>query len=234
MTIPIKYIWDKNNLNTDPLSADLQDNGYANSAIPGSAEFNEFWRNISLLTAESHSTGDVRQTDNPTPYWMNSGWLFLRDGSIGSEFSGATLRANIDTYNLYNMYWENRPDIICPVAGGRGLSAAADFSANKALTIPQTSGRVFCNVGGSVYVASQIFGLNGVSLVKENLAKHTHNVTQQGGRDTPASYQNGANDPFRGEVNTVLTTTDGAEDGLNGTEHENRQPTVTTYFFIKL
>lgn len=234
MATPIKYIWDKNDLNTAPLSSDLQDNGYAVAAIPGSAEFNELWRNISILTAESYSTGDVRQTDNPAPFWIDSGWLLLSDGSIGSATSGATLRANADTLDLYAMYWNTRSDAICPVVGGRGVSAVADFSANKALAIPPTSGRVFCNVSGSTYIPSQTFGINGVALSPANMAPHQHNVTQQGGRLASASYQNGANDPFRGEVNTVLTTTDGAEDGLNGTEHENRQPTVTTYFFIKL
>jgi hypothetical protein len=61
------------------------------------------------------------------------GWVRDNGRTIGSASSGATERANADTAALYSWYWNNKSDTLCPVAGGRGVSAAADFAANKTI-----------------------------------------------------------------------------------------------------
>jgi len=76
-----------------------------------------------------------------------TGWVLMNDGSIGSATSGATTRANADTSALYTILWTNIVDQWAPVAGGRGGSAAADFAANKALTLPKTLGRALAGYG---------------------------------------------------------------------------------------
>lgn len=68
-----------------------------------------------------------------------TGWVKANGLTIGSAVSGATGRANADTQSLFTYLWTictnataNRH---CPVIGGIGASAAADFAANKQLTV---------------------------------------------------------------------------------------------------
>lgn len=60
-----------------------------------------------------------------------TGWVRANGRTIGSANSGATERANSDTQALYEYLWNKYDDTLCPVAGGRGGSASADFAANK-------------------------------------------------------------------------------------------------------
>jgi hypothetical protein len=85
------------------------------------------------------STGDVKF--RPTSETL-SGWTRLNGLTIGSATSGASGRANADTQNLFSYLWQNCIDAHCPVIGGRGASAAADFSANKQLTLPDWRSRI--------------------------------------------------------------------------------------------
>jgi len=81
-----------------------------------------------------------------------SGWLFLDGRTIGSASSGATNRANADTQALYELLWNSMANAEAPVSSGRGASAAADFAANKTITIPDARGRVIAgrdNMGGT-------------------------------------------------------------------------------------
>lgn len=79
------------------------------------------------------STGDVKF--RPTSESLN-GWVKLNALTIGSSISGATGRANSDTQSLFVYLWTQCPDRHCPVLGGRGSNALADFNANKQLTVP--------------------------------------------------------------------------------------------------
>lgn len=62
-----------------------------------------------------------------------SGFVRANGRTIGSAGSSATERANSDTSDLFSYLWTNFSNTLCPVGGGRGASAAADFSANKAI-----------------------------------------------------------------------------------------------------
>lgn len=84
-------------------------------------------------------TGDV--------LWMpiqgtRSGWVRANGRTLGSASSGATERANADTATLYAYLWNNFTNAICPVSTGRGASAAADFAANKTITLLDWRGYV--------------------------------------------------------------------------------------------
>jgi microcystin-dependent protein len=68
------------------------------------------------------------------------GWLRCNAQTIGSATSGAT-RANADTEALFRHCWDSFSNTVCPVSSGRGASAAADFAANKTLTLPDLRGR---------------------------------------------------------------------------------------------
>lgn len=70
-----------------------------------------------------------------------TGWVRMNGRTIGSALSSATERANDDTQALYEYLYGAFPDAIAPVSGGRGASAAADFAANKPITVPSMQGR---------------------------------------------------------------------------------------------
>jgi hypothetical protein len=60
-----------------------------------------------------------------------AGWVRDNARTIGSSTSGATERANADCQALFEFYWNTYSDTQCPVAGGRGANALADWNANK-------------------------------------------------------------------------------------------------------
>lgn len=96
----------------------------------------------------SFTTGDIKPTWKST---ADAGWIMMDDGTIGNAASGATTRANADTEDLFTLFWDNIVDEWCPVSGGRGASAAADFAANKTIRLPQTSGRSMSDAGLANY-----------------------------------------------------------------------------------
>jgi hypothetical protein len=71
-----------------------------------------------------------------------TGWVRDNGRTIGSASSGATERANADTSALFAYLWNNFSNTICPVSTGRGANAAADFAANKTITLPDKRGYV--------------------------------------------------------------------------------------------
>jgi hypothetical protein len=82
------------------------------------------------------STGDIKF--RPTSETL-TGWVKMNGLTVGSATSGATLRANADTQNLFVYLWSNCH--LCTVAGGKGATGLADFNANKRITVPDWRGR---------------------------------------------------------------------------------------------
>lgn len=78
-------------------------------------------------------TGDVIWLDQSG---ARSGWVRDNGRTIGAAVSGASERANSDCQALFTFLWQTYADTVCPVPGGRGASAAADWSANKQITLP--------------------------------------------------------------------------------------------------
>jgi hypothetical protein len=66
--------------------------------------------------------------------------------TLGSAASGATELASATAFNLYVYLWLTLTDSVCPVTGGRGGSAQADFNANKAIGLPDLRGRVLAGL----------------------------------------------------------------------------------------
>jgi len=66
-----------------------------------------------------------------------AGYVRLNNLTIGSATSGATERANADTQALFLYLW---PDTTLAVSGGRGANAAADWTANKNIAVPDWRG----------------------------------------------------------------------------------------------
>ena len=87
-------------------------------------------------------TGDVIWID---VQGTRTGWVRDNARTIGSATSGATERANADCQALFEFLWNSFSDTLCPVLTGRGVSAAADWSANKQITTPDKRAHI---VGG--------------------------------------------------------------------------------------
>lgn len=112
------------------------------------------WQLVSF-SFQSFLTGDTIETYDAT---LPSGWLWLDGKTIGSASSGATGRANADTSSLFTVLWNSIPNAALPIQDSagtpstRGVSAAADFSANKRLPVPDRRGRIAAaadNLGGT-------------------------------------------------------------------------------------
>lgn len=93
------------------------------------------------------STGDYKF--RPAPGTL-TGWVRLNGHTIGNASSGASERANADTQALFIYIWTTfsnpTANLMCPVVGGLGANALADFNANKQITLLDGRGRAMFGV----------------------------------------------------------------------------------------
>ena len=74
-----------------------------------------------------------------------AGFVRANGRTIGSATSGATERANADTQALFEYLWNTDPNLA--VSGGRGANAAADWAANKTITLPDARNALIAGLG---------------------------------------------------------------------------------------
>lgn len=171
------------------------------------------------------------------------GYVYMNDGTIGSATSGATTRANQDTFPLYNLLWNNIVDTWCPVTGGRGANAIADFVANKPMALPRQLGRVLAAAGqGSGlpnWAQGEFLGEATHIMLEGEMFRHNHPPT--GAPNLTGKYVGEISTPatatFPLQVGTVGNTRNPAitmgQVG-NSDPFNVMQPTTFTNFFIKL
>lgn len=87
------------------------------------------------------STGDLKLAYGTGTL---TGFVRMNGRTIGSATSGATERANADTQSLFEYLWG--ADANLTVSGGRGVSANADWTANKTITLPDSRGRTIAGL----------------------------------------------------------------------------------------
>lgn len=147
-------------------------------------------------------------------FWGTSlpaGYIWASGKTIGSAASNATERANADTLDLYTMLWNGYSNSILPIydsAGAptiRGSSAAADFAANKQLSVIDKRGRVSAgkdDMGGTAAnrLTATTVSPNGTTLgasggeqthtlITSEMPSHTH--TQDPHNHTQNPHQHG-------------------------------------------
>lgn len=125
----------ENNANWTAARVDLV--ALASLANTTETDLNTAEASLATISANYVHTGDIKfGLYSSAP----AGWVKMNGGTIGNASSGAT-RANADTSALFALLWAlnatDSPILDSAGAGStRGASAAADFAANKRLTIP--------------------------------------------------------------------------------------------------
>jgi hypothetical protein len=140
--------------------------------------------------------------------------------TIGNAASSATERANADCEDLFAFLWNNVANGQAAVSGGRGASAAADFAANKTITLPNGQGAApvgyddmgntagsFLDsapvVSGGPTTAASVLGANTHTLQTTEIAAHTHGVGSFAADSNGAHTHTGTTDSGGAHTHTV-------------------------------
>lgn len=183
-----------------------------------------------------------------------SGYVMIGGRTIGNAASGATERANADTQTLFEGLWDNFSNTLLPIQDSsgspvsRGVSAAADFAANRRLPTLDARGRVIAgldNMGGTPAgrLSGQPGGVNGLtmgnsgglethSMTGAQNGPHNHLVTRGTAQYSAGSGTNnygGVRDTNPLEPPYMLVGSSG-----QGSPHNNVQPTLILPFIMKL
>jgi len=138
------------------------------------------------------ATGDMKITYGTG---VLSGFVRANGRTIGSATSGATERANSDTQALFLYLWG--ADANLAVSTGRGVSAAADWAANKTITLPDMRGRVMAgldDMGNSAAsrLTSSYFGSGATTLGSSSGSESSTLVTGNLPAYTPSGTFSGS------------------------------------------
>lgn len=171
-----------------------------------------------------YRTGDYQWSDNVA---ARIGWFLVFNSaqSIGKATASTATSFGLEYKNLYILWWTIYDQLECVVNGGRGASALADFNANKKMSIPfHIVGSVFAVAGNSILVGFHE-GEKTVSLTGDQNGPHTHVIRVASG----AQSGSGADNPDGFGAPVASTESSGL-----GQAHQNMQPTVYKYLFVKL
>jgi microcystin-dependent protein len=159
-----------------------------------------------------------------------TGYVRCNGRTIGSASSSGSERANADCEDLFTYLWNNYAQGQCAVVGGRGASAAADWAANKRISVPDHRGATligFDDMGntdsgqtdnapvetGSGILSGSILGLNTHILTEAQLPEHDHSVSITSAAGTAHTHGTGTFATVGGGAHThsgTVTSTGGA------------------------
>lgn len=175
-------------------------------------------------------------------------WLFCAGGTIGDASSGGTVRANADTSSLFTFLWTNGNDTTLPIqtsAGGastRGASAAADFAAQKRMSLPnwKDKGPMGYDESGTF---NAMFATGGeethlLTGLESGVNAHFHSIAMYGIGvvDIPHHHDVQYTQGCDGAKSALIGSAGGTNNcsSANATNaHNNLQPYFVTNFVIK-
>jgi hypothetical protein len=133
--------------------------------------------------SSGYSTGDLKPSHKVV---ADAGWILWTDGNIGDASSGATIRANADTQELFILYYNSYSDASCPVSTSVGAAttraaqgtAVAAYAAHCRMSLPLGAGRALAIAGLGVGLAGhdtgQATGTETVTPSIDTMAAHSH------------------------------------------------------------
>lgn len=215
---------------------------------------------ISVDPTTLFQTGDMLWLDQSG---TRSGFVRDNGRTIGAATSGASERANADCQPLFLFLWATYSDTICPVLTGRGLTAAADWAANKQITLPDKRGYIpgglddmgnsaagrFTSVpvvSGSVTTAGSVLGesLHTITVAESAALTltsvvtdpgHHHNMVGSGGPGNQhVTITSDATDRNTNTADAVTGITVATTSNAGGGSHNNVQKTVLGTYYRKL
>jgi hypothetical protein len=113
------------------------------------------WTPLVPAATQQLTTGDYVLTMKAV---ASPGFVIMNDGTMGDASSGATTRANADTQALFLLMWAQFSQANCPVSGGRGATALADFNAHKTIALPKALGRALAVAGAGSGLTTRLMG----------------------------------------------------------------------------
>lgn len=199
---------------------------------------------VDTTTSAFFSTGDVKITLKTV---ADSGWVLAGGTSItiGNVGSGASY-ANANTQALYTLIWNNVADAYCPVTGGRGANAAADWAGLKPISLgswaQRSVGIAGAQGGLTARALGQYLGEETHLLTTPEIPSHSHGITDPGhthGYNQPSSFGfsgggAGILGTSTGGTTTSSTTGITINNAGGGGAHNNMQPTIFVNAMIKL
>lgn len=177
------------------------------------------------------ATGDLKQK-----YGTGNlpGFVRANGRTVGSATSGAAERANADCQALFEYLWS--ADVALAVSGGRGVSANADWLANKTIVTPDFRGRFIAGLDDMGTTAAGRLptlitlglagGLSSYTISVPNLPSHVHpfNTNVDGAHAVSGSTSAGGNHDHGGLTTIVgvphthnVSNTGAVQSGLGGT-----------------
>ena len=91
--------------------------------------------------------------------------------TVGDASSSATAWASAAAADIFAYLWTNISDTYCPVSGGRGASAVADFGAHKRIALPDWRDRYPVGKG---YIQTVAGGTDALADDLRSPKSHTH------------------------------------------------------------
>ncbi len=189
------------------------------------------------------------------------GYVRLNGRTIGNASSGATERAtglnntNSDTFNLFAYLYNNLPDSIATVSGGRTVSGAiSDFNANKNIVLPSVRGAALFGLDdmgntaanaftgltfttGSAIIPGSAIGANSVTLSVGQMPAHNHTGTTSvdgqhahGGQTSTVNTFHTHSGTTATENQTIIISSSGTTIGSAGTGYSLDHSHTYTYF----
>lgn len=140
-----------------------------------------------------------------------AGWVRGNGRTIGSATSGATERANADAEDLFLLLWAQ--DSSLTVSGGRGGTAAGDWSSNKTIALPDLRGRALVGLDTMGNTAASI--LAGIETLGETIGAESITLTT-GQIPTHLHAAGTLLMPNHGHPTRVNSTASDGSDGFGG------------------